>query len=78
MYDTYWIDIIDYVLEVHKQETIQTYHLIVGMETSEQVLKNAIRKYFHEESITLESFKAAWLMRDETITNLELDNSNLK
>ncbi len=41
------------------------------METSEQVLKKAIRKYFHEESITLESFKEFWLMRDETIINLE-------
>ncbi|HAC1157050.1 TPA: hypothetical protein ACQZ3J_000885 [Listeria monocytogenes] len=69
--DSYWIDIIEYVLEVHTQENLQTYHLIVSMETSEQVLEKAIRKYFHEECITLESFKEAWLMRDETIINLE-------
>lgn len=65
-----WIDVIEYVLEVQKQENLQTYHLIVSMETSEQVLEKAIRKYFYEECITLESFKEAWLMRDETIINL--------
>ncbi|MEN2259891.1 hypothetical protein AAH971_00390 [Enterococcus faecalis] len=69
--DSYWIDIIEYVLEVHKQENIRTYHLVVGMDTNEQVLKKEIRKYFHEESIYLDVFREGWLMRDETIINLE-------
>ncbi|EOC9190080.1 hypothetical protein ACJB9C_002197 [Listeria monocytogenes] len=67
--DSYWSDIIEYVLEVHKQEIIRTYHLVADMDTNEQVLKKAIKKYFHEESIYLEAFKEGWLMRDDSIIN---------
>lgn len=62
-----WLDNIEYVLEVYKQKNIRTYHLVVGMDTEEQVLEETVRRYFYKEHISLESFKDAWTMRDESI-----------
>lgn len=69
--DSYWIDTVEYVLEVQKQENIQTYHLVVGMDTEEQFLEETVRKYFYKEHISLETFRDAWMMRDESFISME-------
>lgn len=61
--DFYWIDVVEYVVEITKNGKAIDFSVIVGVETEEREIQKLFQNYFPKENILVDFFKNAWLMR---------------
>lgn len=60
---SFWIDIVEYMVEVQQNDNYQEYLVIAGMETEEQDIKNVFQKENAEATVLVENYKDGWLKR---------------
>lgn len=69
--DSYWIDVVEYIVEVYHQRNCQTFSVIADMNTNEQTVKDEIRKIFFGKKIIIDVFRDAWLIRQKKYVELK-------
>jgi hypothetical protein len=63
--DEYWIDVVEYLVEIEQKESILNFNIVAGMNTSEKDIENIFRSYYPRNKIFVDSFNDAWLMRSK-------------
>lgn len=61
----YWIDVIEYIVEIEQRKSILNFNIVAGMNTNEKDIENIFRSYYPRNKIFVDSFKDGWLMRSE-------------
>ncbi|MGC2990376.1 hypothetical protein ACPTGG_10390 [Enterococcus faecalis] len=61
----YWIDVIEYLVEIEQRKSILNFNIVAGMNTNENDIENIFRSYYPRNKIFVDSFKDGWLMRSE-------------
>lgn len=63
--DEYWIDVIEYLVEIEQRKSILNFNIVAGMNTNEKDIENIFRIYYPRNKIYVDSFKDGWLMRSK-------------
>ncbi|HCQ8747207.1 hypothetical protein [Enterococcus entomosocium] len=63
--DEYWIDVIEYLVEIEQRKSILNFNIVAGMNTNEKDIENIFRSYYPRNKIFVDSFKDGWLMRSK-------------
>lgn len=63
--DEHWIDVVEYLVEIEKRESILNFNIVVGINTNEKDIENIFRSYYPRNKIFVDSFKDGWLMRSK-------------
>ncbi|MET1943959.1 hypothetical protein ABXL60_11270 [Enterococcus faecalis] len=63
--DEYWIDVIEYLVEIEQRKSILNFNIVAGMNTNEKDIENIFRIYYPRNKIFVDSFKDGWLMRSK-------------
>ncbi|HBI1635441.1 TPA: hypothetical protein I0F70_RS09560 [Enterococcus faecalis] len=63
--DEYWIDVVEYLVEIEQKESILNFNIVAGMNTNEKDIENIFRSYYPRNKIFVDSFTDGWLMRSE-------------
>lgn len=63
--DEHWIDVVEYLVEIEKRESILNFNVVAGINTNEKDIENIFRSYYPRNKICVDSFKDGWLMRSK-------------
>ncbi|HCT4863042.1 TPA: hypothetical protein OTY93_001047 [Enterococcus faecalis] len=63
--DEYWIDVIEYLMEIEQRKSILNFNIVAGMNTNEKDIENIFRSYYPRNKVLVDSVNDGWLMRSK-------------